>query len=78
MEITQQTVINRPIYGPGETVNINLSAIPKHVSDGLCEALDEALNEFHSDPENVAKFKAWRAERKTDKNQLARCIECTV
>ena len=42
-----------------DIVKINTAAIPAHISDRLSSALDVALQDFYSSPENVAAFEAW-------------------
>lgn len=48
-----------------DAIEIDLSAIPRHVVDRLSAALLSAANRFYSDQANCAARDAWKAERET-------------
>lgn len=43
--------------------------IPEHIKDNLARGLLEAARRFYDDPENVARFEAWKAKRDAERGE---------
>lgn len=46
-----------------EKVKIDINLVPKVEMNTLCRSINKAMEAFYEDPQNIAEFEAWLAER---------------